>query len=103
MIRLIPLLMALELLSGCVSVQRPDTNVCVLNVPALHEVCYNLLRDYDDNGKLLPGAKPEIRQYNDGPSMLMAVNRAIKTDPDGWANLKAYIRELRAANRRRGD
>lgn len=99
--RLMILLTAFNLLAaGCqsVSVSRPDTNLCVVNVPALHEKCYNLKSDYDDNGQLQPGAKPVIKQYATPDEMLAALNKKIGTDPDGWAHLKAYIKELRDAN-----
>lgn len=80
---------------GCNDVTRPDTDVCLVNAQLLHETCYNLLRDYNDDGTLKPDAKPIVRQYVDAAAMLGALNKGIRTDPDGWAHLKAYIRELR--------
>lgn len=76
---------------------RPDALICVNNVPALHKKCYNLLKDYDDNGALLPGAVATIIQYKTADEMLAGVNKDVNTPPDGWANIKAYIRALRDA------
>ena len=81
-------------ISGCGGVERPDTNVCVLNVELMHLKCYNLKRDYNDDGNLKPGAKPTINSI----SGLSSLNTFVMTDPDGWANLKAYIRKLRESN-----
>lgn len=92
------------LVGSCASgVERPDTDLCLSNVPKLHELCTNLKRDYDDNGELKPGVKPQVRQYKDEAEMLAALNKKTCTDPNGLANLKAYVRELRAADGRRGD
>lgn len=53
------------------------------------------MRDYDSNGKLIPGVKPTITVYGNGHDMLQDLNKNIITDPAGFANLKAYIRNLR--------
>lgn len=82
---------------SCSSVPRPNTDICIANVPAKHRICYNLLRDYDDNGNLTPGAKPSYKPL----SSLNDINKNAMTDPKGLANLKAYIRKLRnEANQR---
>ncbi len=90
------LLMALSLVS-CSSVPRPDTDVGVVNAEFHQIKGYNLLRDYDDNGNLNPSAKPWIR-----PAVNVSdLNKNVCTDPQGWANLKSYIRELRDELKRR--
>jgi hypothetical protein len=77
-------------LAAC-GVPRPDTDLCVVNAEAKHRKCYNLSRDYDDDGLLIPGAVPSFR-----PAVSVDdLNKNICTDPDGWANLKAYIKKLR--------
>ncbi|MES2355623.1 MAG: hypothetical protein V4568_14735 [Pseudomonadota bacterium] len=93
------LLAIVLLLSGCNDVPRPDTSFCIANVKLLRQECFNLLRDYDSNGMLKKDAKPEIRTYLNAIVMLDALDKSANTDPDGWANLKAYLRNLRAANR----
>lgn len=83
---------SLLLLAACRSLpQRPDTDICVNNPQLEHKKCYNLRRDYDEEGQLKPGAVPSFK-----PLLSLAdVEKDISTDPDGWANLKAYIRQLR--------
>jgi hypothetical protein len=100
MTRAMIVLTACSLLTGCNTVPLPDTDICVINVPALHEYCYNIKRDYDANGRLKPSAKPMIRKYADEAAMLAGLNKGIKTNPDGWANFKAYARELRERDRK---
>lgn len=71
---------------GC-GVPRPNTDLCVVNAPAGHQKCYNMNRDYDSNGQLLPNAVPSFK-----PAVVVEhLNKNICIDPDGWANLKAYI------------
>ncbi len=88
------LLTALELcLVSCSTVPRPDTDIGVVNAIDHHVKSYNLSTDYDDQGNLLPSAVPKYR-----PALTVDdLNKNICTDPQGWANLKAYIRELRDA------
>ena len=99
--RLTILLITLSTFLGCQTntppPSRPDSLLCVNNVPGLHKKCYNLLKDYDDNGALLPGAIPTVIQYKTPEEMLEGVNKDVNTPPDGWANIKAYIRALRDA------
>lgn len=71
---------------------RPDAYICVNNVGAFHKKCYNLLKDYTDDGLLKPGAMPSMRPLN----ALADADKDISTDPDGWGRIKAYIRLLRS-------
>lgn len=87
--RLITLLMISNFLA-C-AIPRPDTELCVVNAPGLTRKCFNLRDDYDDNGKLKPDASP---LYLDTVTV-QDLNKNVCTDPDGLANLKAYIKELR--------
>lgn len=87
----------LVFLSGC-DVPRPDTTFCLNNVKSLEQICYNLKTDYDSNGELNKDAKPVIVQYSSPQAMLLALDRSFETNSSGWANLKSYLRNLRAAN-----
>lgn len=84
------------MVSGCASVDRPDSPMCILNTGALRETCANLKKDYDDNGNFKKDAKLVITQYKSAEEMLLALNKRVATTPEGWANIKTYIRELRA-------
>ena len=87
--RLMTLLMVCS--CACSTIPRPDTNLCVVNVPGKHLKCYNLKRDYDGDGNRNPDAKPTIVPI----SSLNDLNKFIATDPDGFANLKAYVQKIR--------
>jgi hypothetical protein len=86
------------LLAGCNDVPRPNSNICVLNVGALKKTCQNLLTDYDEDGNLKPDAKPSVTIYPTAEAMLLSLDKSIDTEAAGWANIKAYIRNLRSAN-----
>jgi hypothetical protein len=91
--------------SSCsTSVPRPDADICEINVLKLHESCYNIAEDYDDNGQLIPNAKPRVVQFLDEAAMLAALNKntcvGTASDgkipaPQGWANIKTWIKNLR--------
>lgn len=97
--RLMTLLMAFNiLLSGCSTIKKPNTDLCIVNAPAKHRKCYNLKTDYDDNGKLKPGAAPVYRSN----VTVDDLNKATLIDSptgfeDGLADLKSYIKKLREA------
>lgn len=80
------------LLSGCpVQVERPDTDLCVVNAQSEQRKCFNLLRDYDDDGFILPGAKPIYKPNRS----IDDLNKNICIDPDGFERFKAYVKKLR--------
>ena len=76
---------------GCASIKKPDTDICVLNAPEKHQICYNVKKDFDDDGRIKAGAKPKIKPY----AVLEDANKNICTDPEGWENMKAYVKKLR--------
>lgn len=110
--RQILLLMAFSfLLSSCGGVDRPDADVCIANVLALHQSCYNLRRDYEDSGQLKQGAKPHFKpcksdkpcldpstHYNTPEEMVADLHKAVVFDTSSWPKIKAWIEELRNAN-----
>ena len=76
--------------SGCSSIPKPHTDLCVANAGALQSKCYWIDQDYDDNGNLKPGAVANYKTLK----VTSDIDKAIWTDPDGWANLKAYLKIL---------
>lgn len=91
---LIQLLMAFSFaIMGCSTIERPNTDVCLVNAPGATRKCYNLSTDYNDDGTLKPNAhavyKPTVN--------ISDINKNTCIDPDGLANLKAYIQKLRIA------
>lgn len=85
------LLWAAFSLVGCTSVPLPHTNICVANPGLNKSKCYWIDKDYDSSGNLKPDAVPNYIPLN----TIQDMNKAIWTDPDGWAELKAYMRQLR--------
>lgn len=80
------------LFSSCAQLERPDTNIWVVNVPAKELKGYNLKRDYDNNGNRKKTAKPMFIKNID----LNTLNKWVCTDSEkGLPNLKAYIRSAR--------
>lgn len=90
---LIPLLISCNLLSSCAP-QRPDSEICVVNAPAMHMKCYNLKDDYDDEGNLKPDASPLYR-----PTVRVEdLNKYIVMDSEkSFENFKTWINELKQA------
>ncbi len=78
--------------SGC-GIQRPDTDLCIINAVLKQRKCFNMRRDYNDDGRLKLGAKAHYKPA----ATIDDVNKNLSVDPDGLANLKVYIQELRAA------
>jgi hypothetical protein len=60
----------------------------------LYKYCYNLKKDYDNNGVRKPAAKPKIVRYHDAQSMMKAMDKTVGTDPQGFGNLKLFVREM---------
>lgn len=73
------------------AVQRPDTDLCGVNGGRGYLRCFNLLRDYDDNGNRRADATPTTRPI----SKITDLNGYTCTDADGLANLKAFVAEMR--------
>lgn len=84
------LVAALLILSAC-SVPRPNTDICIANAPANHLICYNLKKDYDNDGNRNPNAKPSYKPL----TTVEDINKFACTDPDGLAELKIYLQDLR--------
>lgn len=82
---------------GCASIPRPDTDLCGINAASdngavPHKRCYNIKKDYDDNGNRKSSAVPKIVPL----ASLMDLNKNMCTDPKGYENLLVTIKNLRA-------
>lgn len=83
--------MSFSLLSCSSGVERPDAQLCVLNAVDHQLRCYNVKDDYTAAGKLRIDAKPVVREVLG----LEDLHRMTCVDPDGLAEIKRYILELR--------
>lgn len=93
--RLAALLMAFSLVS-CATIQRPDVDLMIVNAPGNKRCGYNMLRDYDQDGRLKPDAKMFCRPN----SSVRDLNKATVLDseagfPEALARMKAYVKTLR--------
>lgn len=99
---LMTLLMACSTVAcAAAPVERPNSDVCLINAEAGHRKCYNMARDYDANGRLKPGVKATYKNN----LTITDLNKAVVIDSptgfeDGWARLKTYINQLRESGRR---
>lgn len=95
--RLLTLLWIAGSLPGCAT-GRPDADVCIVNAPNKTRKCYNLKRDYQDDGHLMPVATPT---YRPTPT-LDSLNKALVLDSEdgfeeGIARVKGWVKKLREA------
>lgn len=88
----LPILLLTAFSVGC-GIAKPNTNLCIVNARGETRKCYNLHDDYDDEGRLKAGAKPKYFETK----TVMDLDKNACTDPDGLAELKAYIKKLRVA------
>lgn len=91
MIKLLIAILTISSLTSCAGIKRPDTDLSVVNVPFSELESYNMLKDYDDNGILLPTAVKKITPITG----LGDVNKFTCVSPQGFANLKAYVAKLK--------
>lgn len=87
------LFVSFSCLTVACGVERPDTNLYVVNAPYEQAKGYNLKRDYDADGNLKPGAKAIVIRARE----VQELNKFVCTDPTGFANLKAYLQKMREA------
>jgi hypothetical protein len=89
--------------AGC-GIERPNSEVCIVNAPAKNRKCYNLKTDYNDDGTLKAGA---VAKYHPNGTV-EDLNKAMVVDSpfdaahpnpkhfeDGLARLKTWIKQLR--------
>jgi hypothetical protein len=84
-------------LAGCAGIPKPKTDLCIVNAPNENRKCYAMDKDYDDTGKLKPGAVPVYRKN----TALSDLNKFLVIDSptgtiDGQAELKAWLQKLRS-------
>lgn len=92
------ILLAVFSLFSCASIKRPDIDVCIVNAPGKKINCYNLEKDYQDDGQLKPGAKFHTRVAASIQDLNKHLVFTSDTGPENAiAKLKAYIKNLREA------
>ena len=82
------LLMAFSLFA-C-SNPAPDADICVTNIKKGHKKCYNLARDYYEDGTLKPTASPTYK-----PALTLSdFDKEISTDLKGFQNIKILTTQI---------
>ena len=79
---------------GCSTVQRPDADICGINFASdkpAHLTCFNILKDFNDDGTLKSTAKSHQKLIQ-GPSSLNAGKYVSKDD---WAKVQVWLQDLR--------
>lgn len=93
---------ACSILAGCGGVDRPHILDCIVNAKAKNRKCYQLDKDYNDDGSLKAGAVPVYRP-NATLDDLDKVFTVDSVDPevpasngfvDALAGLKAWVKQL---------
>lgn len=90
-------LLTVSSLVGCASIRPPKTDLCLVNAPNQNRKCYSMEKDYDENGRLKPGAVAVYRKN----TQISDLNKFLVVDSptgpeDGIAELKAWIQKLRS-------
>lgn len=91
MTRLTTLCLTFSLI-GCAGVKRPDANVCGINAVSSNLRCYNILKDYSNDGTLNANAKPTLVPI----SGLNDLNAGIYFSPIDVEKLKVWIGDMRS-------
>lgn len=85
------LVFSLLLFCACATIEKPHTYLGIVNAPGQRMKGYWLDKDLTSDGYLKAGAVPEYRRA----ASVQDLNKYACTDPDGLAELKRYIKQLR--------
>lgn len=88
-------LLAISLMAGCAHIERPDAPLCGINTDKLQLRCYNIRKDYNNDGKRKKDAKPLVLQFKDANEMLVYLRGWLVTSPNGFGNILSTVREVR--------
>jgi hypothetical protein len=78
-------------ISSCSSVKRPDAYICGINSKSKELRCYNILKDFNDDGSMKPEAKPMIQPL----SGLDQLNSSVMMFPKEFEKVKVWLQDLR--------
>jgi hypothetical protein len=78
-------------LVACSAIQRPDALVCGVNAKGMKLRCYNIKRDFNDDGTRKPNVQPseiKIQSIHD-------LNGGIYFSPSDFEKLKVWLGDMR--------
>ncbi len=76
---------------SCAKISRPDADICVVNAFGKKLTCYNLARDYNDDGLIKPGTPAHFKPAPD----IDSVNKHVVMSAADFGKFKAYVKKLR--------
>lgn len=88
----ISLIISSLFVAGCAGIPRPVGHICGIDGQRAKLSCYDLIEDFDSNGKMKPSAKPVKTAIT-----LRDLHGGTYFDPDTTAELKIYIGRVRDA------
>lgn len=71
---------------ACTGIPRPKGLLCVAHIPEGYNNCYDLEKDFDENGDLLATST--------GAHIPLDLNNHVNLDASSFASLKAYKQKL---------
>lgn len=77
--------------AACTTLERPDADLCVINAPNDQAECFNLRRDYSTEGHRNSDAAVSTINLID----LNDLNKYVCVNPEGFAELKQYVAQVR--------
>lgn len=81
----------IAILSACAGIPKPEGLGCVAFAKRNYSICYDLSKDFDEDGNVVPGARGQKV-----PLTVQAIDRHVHFDPDSYASLKAFALKHKA-------
>jgi hypothetical protein len=76
---------------GCANIPLPKGDACVAFPQKGYSLCYDMEKDFDENGDV----KPEAKAHR-VPLSLDVINKHVHFNPDSYASLKAFALKHKA-------
>jgi hypothetical protein len=76
---------------GCAAIQRPDAWVCGINGKSKKMLCYNLKKDYDEDGTLKAGAEPLEKK----DVSLQSLTGGLYFSSEDTKKIKVWLQDMR--------
>lgn len=79
------------LISACANIPPPQGLACVAFSQKGYSICYDMEKDFDQNGDV----KPDVKGRR-VPLDLNAIDKHVHFDPDSYASLKSFALKQKA-------
>lgn len=85
------ILLAFSLLVITSCQKFPEGKICLIDAPRSRLLCYDMIRDLDNNGRVKDEAKAERVAVNS----ISDLDKSTVFDPESWANVKSWLKSSR--------